>query len=107
MGHWQTSRSHVPTAAGGEPLPNAPRVCFRGRGVARGRAERRRGEQAEQAVGTATPARRHGGRPVRVVVLGATGNVGTATIRALSADPAVTSILGLARRLPNWTVPKV
>ena len=44
---------------------------------------------------------------MRVVVTGATGNVGTSLVRALAADPAVTSIMGLARRLPDWDVPKV
>jgi UDP-glucose 4-epimerase len=37
---------------------------------------------------------------VRVVVTGATGNVGTAVVRALAADPAIGSIVGVARRLP-------
>ena len=37
---------------------------------------------------------------MRVVVIGATGNVGTSLLRRLSADPAVTSILGVARRVP-------
>ena len=44
---------------------------------------------------------------MRVVVIGATGNVGTSLVRKLSVDPAVTSILGLARRLPTLTLPKV
>ncbi len=44
---------------------------------------------------------------MRVVVTGATGNVGTAVIRALSPDPSVESVLGLARRLPTHQVPKV
>jgi UDP-glucose 4-epimerase len=44
---------------------------------------------------------------VRVVVTGATGNVGTSLVEALSADPSVDSILGLARRLPRLQVPKV
>jgi UDP-glucose 4-epimerase len=44
---------------------------------------------------------------MRVVVTGATGNVGTSLLRALSADPGVTSVVGLARRLPDWDVPKV
>ena len=44
---------------------------------------------------------------MRVVVTGATGNVGTSLIRALSSDPAVTAIVGLARRVPDWEVPKV
>src|SRR5438067_6168454 len=38
---------------------------------------------------------------MRVVVVGATGNVGTSTVRALVNDPAVDSIVGLARRLPS------
>ena len=37
---------------------------------------------------------------MRVVITGATGNVGTALIRALVADERVTSIVGIARRLP-------
>ncbi|MFE3285970.1 NAD-dependent epimerase/dehydratase family protein, partial [Streptomyces sp. NPDC059233] len=42
-------------------------------------------------------------RPGRhVVVVGATGNVGTSVVRALAADPSVGSVLGLARRLPDW-----
>jgi UDP-glucose 4-epimerase len=44
---------------------------------------------------------------MRVVVTGATGNVGTSLVRKLSADPAVTSIVGLARRRPQLAVPKV
>jgi UDP-glucose 4-epimerase len=44
---------------------------------------------------------------MRVVVIGATGNVGTSLVRALSNDPGVTSIVGVARRLPDWDVPKV
>lgn len=43
---------------------------------------------------------------VKVVVVGATGNVGTSVVTALSTDPAVRSITGLARRLPEWTAPK-
>jgi nucleoside-diphosphate-sugar epimerase len=44
---------------------------------------------------------------MRVVVTGATGNVGTAVVRALSIEPGVTSILGLARRCPALDLPKV
>jgi UDP-glucose 4-epimerase len=44
---------------------------------------------------------------MRIVVTGATGNVGTSVVQALSAEPAVDSIVGLARRPPNWPVPKV
>lgn len=41
-----------------------------------------------------------------VVVVGATGNIGTAVLTALSADPAVGSIRALARRPPQRTWPK-
>ncbi|MEU9300789.1 NAD-dependent epimerase/dehydratase family protein [Streptomyces sp. NPDC048269] len=47
-----------------------------------------------------------GGDGIRVVVVGATGNVGTSVVRALSEDPAVRSVLGLARRVPDWRPPK-
>src|SRR5918998_1763388 len=43
---------------------------------------------------------------MRVVVTGATGNVGTSTLRALAADDRVESVLGLARRLPEANFPK-
>jgi UDP-glucose 4-epimerase len=38
---------------------------------------------------------------MRVVVTGATGNVGTSVVTALERDPQVTEIVGLARRLPG------
>ena len=38
---------------------------------------------------------------MRVMVTGATGNVGTAVMRALAADDRVTSLVGVARRLPG------
>ena len=44
---------------------------------------------------------------MRVVVTGATGNVGTSLVRVLAADPAVTSIVGLARRRQDLHLPKV
>jgi UDP-glucose 4-epimerase len=37
---------------------------------------------------------------MRVVVTGATGNVGTSVLAALARDPAVEEIVGLARRVP-------
>ncbi|MGW0121200.1 NAD-dependent epimerase/dehydratase family protein [Streptomyces sp. NPDC003327] len=37
----------------------------------------------------------------RVVVTGATGNVGTSLVRALAADARIGSVLGLARRRPS------
>jgi nucleoside-diphosphate-sugar epimerase len=43
---------------------------------------------------------------MRVVVVGATGNVGTSLLSALAEDAAVDSILGLARRLPQVAYPK-
>jgi UDP-glucose 4-epimerase len=44
---------------------------------------------------------------MRIVVVGATGNVGTSTLRALGSDERVDSILGLARRRPELEMPKV
>jgi UDP-glucose 4-epimerase len=43
---------------------------------------------------------------MRVVVVGATGNVGTAVVRALVDEPRVDSIVGVARREPRWAAPK-
>lgn len=40
---------------------------------------------------------------MRIVVIGATGNVGTAVLRALQDTPEVTTITGVARRLPDTT----
>ncbi|MEV0174260.1 SDR family oxidoreductase [Streptomyces sp. NPDC050803] len=42
----------------------------------------------------------------RIVVTGATGNVGTSVVRLLSEDAEVGSVLGLARRIPGWSPPK-
>ena len=44
---------------------------------------------------------------MRIVVVGATGNHGSSLVRRLSRDPEVTSIVGVARRRPEWTVEKV
>ncbi|MDQ4105923.1 MAG: NAD-dependent epimerase, partial [Actinomycetota bacterium] len=44
---------------------------------------------------------------MRVVVVGATGNIGTSVLRSLVGEERVESILGLARRTPNLTMPKV
>ncbi|MFJ2055774.1 NAD-dependent epimerase/dehydratase family protein [Streptomyces sp. NPDC087908] len=43
----------------------------------------------------------------RVVVTGATGNVGTSLVRLLARDPRVGSVLGLARRRPRLDLPGV
>jgi len=44
---------------------------------------------------------------MRVVVVGATGNVGTSLLDALADEPAVESALGIARRRPELELPKV
>lgn len=41
---------------------------------------------------------------MKVVIVGATGNAGTAVLRALHQTPEVTEIVGVARRLPDPTV---
>jgi nucleoside-diphosphate-sugar epimerase len=43
---------------------------------------------------------------VRIVVTGATGNVGTSVVEALAGDARVTEIVGIARRLPDWERPR-
>jgi nucleoside-diphosphate-sugar epimerase len=44
---------------------------------------------------------------MRVVVVGATGNIGTSVLRSLEKEESVESVLGLARRLPGLSMPKV
>ena len=44
---------------------------------------------------------------MKVVVTGATGNVGTAVVRALARDDRVERVVGIARRAPRWSPPKV
>src|SRR5918911_5288525 len=44
---------------------------------------------------------------MRVVVVGATGNLGTSVLRSLQKEESVESVLGLARRLPNLPMSKV
>ena len=44
---------------------------------------------------------------MRVVVLGATGNVGTSLLQALANDDRIDTVLGVARRLPALSIPKV
>lgn len=43
---------------------------------------------------------------MRVVVVGATGNIGTSLLDRLAGEPAVTEVLGLARRVPAQSWPK-
>ncbi len=43
---------------------------------------------------------------MRVVVVGATGNVGTSVLRALGGDDRVDELVGVARRLPALELPK-
>ena len=44
---------------------------------------------------------------MRVVVVGASGNVGTSLLRELAEEPAIESLLGLSRRVPQLELPKV
>jgi nucleoside-diphosphate-sugar epimerase len=44
---------------------------------------------------------------LRVVVTGASGNVGTSVLAALGNEPAVEEIVGLARRVPAFSLAKV
>ncbi|HXQ88916.1 MAG TPA: NAD-dependent epimerase/dehydratase family protein, partial [Solirubrobacterales bacterium] len=44
---------------------------------------------------------------MRVVVTGASGNVGTSVLEALADEPEVESVVGLARRVPDAPFPKV
>jgi UDP-glucose 4-epimerase len=44
---------------------------------------------------------------MRVVVTGASGNVGTSVLEALGAEPRVKEIVGIARRVPEVEMPKV
>jgi nucleoside-diphosphate-sugar epimerase len=44
---------------------------------------------------------------MRVVVTGASGNVGTSVLEALGAEPRVKEIVGIARRVPEVRLPKV
>ncbi|MGE0795905.1 MAG: NAD-dependent epimerase/dehydratase family protein [Acidimicrobiia bacterium] len=43
---------------------------------------------------------------LRVAVTGATGNIGTALLRALASEPAVDRVVGIARRTPSLDLPK-
>jgi UDP-glucose 4-epimerase len=43
---------------------------------------------------------------MRVVVTGASGNVGTSLLRALATDELVQSVVGIARRRPRARFPK-
>jgi UDP-glucose 4-epimerase len=43
---------------------------------------------------------------MKIVVTGATGNVGTSVVDALAAAPEVDEVVGLARRRPDWEPPK-
>jgi nucleoside-diphosphate-sugar epimerase len=44
---------------------------------------------------------------MRIVVVGASGNVGTSVLEALAEEPAVEEIVGIARRLPDLPLAKV
>ena len=38
---------------------------------------------------------------MKVVITGATGNVGTSVVRAMSSDPHITQVVAVARRAPE------
>src|ERR1700742_3537887 len=44
---------------------------------------------------------------MKVAIVGATGNVGSALVRALERDERVREIVGIARRVPDRVPPKV
>jgi UDP-glucose 4-epimerase len=44
---------------------------------------------------------------MKVVVTGATGNVGSAVVRALARDDRVERVVGISRRAPGWAPPGV
>ena len=44
---------------------------------------------------------------MKVVVVGASGNVGTSLLRCLADEPAVDSVVGICRRMPAHRFPKV
>jgi nucleoside-diphosphate-sugar epimerase len=43
---------------------------------------------------------------MRIVITGATGNVGTSLVRSLAMHGEVSQIIGIARRRPAWRIPK-
>jgi nucleoside-diphosphate-sugar epimerase len=43
---------------------------------------------------------------MRIVITGATGNVGSGVVRALAEDERVREIVGVARRPPGWSPPR-
>lgn len=43
---------------------------------------------------------------MRVLVVGATGNIGTSLVEVLAADEQIDAIVGIARRRPHWQPPK-
>jgi hypothetical protein len=56
---------------------------------------------ARAAAGAVAGCTSHGSRYMRVVTFGASGNVGIALIRALTAGTAGHEIIGVARRKPS------
>jgi nucleoside-diphosphate-sugar epimerase len=47
-----------------------------------------------------------GGETMRVVIVGATGNIGTSLVEVLATDEQIDAIVGIARRPPRWRPPK-
>src|SRR5690606_38511846 len=62
---------------------------------------------ASRPTNASPPGFRGTDQAMRVVVLGATGNVGTPLIAALAADERIAEIVGFARRDPGIVAPKV
>jgi UDP-glucose 4-epimerase len=44
---------------------------------------------------------------MKIVVTGASGNAGTSLLRALADEPTVEGVLGIARRVPELSLPKI
>jgi nucleoside-diphosphate-sugar epimerase len=54
-----------------------------------------------------SPTRGRKPKAMRIVVTGASGNVGTSVVRALSEEATVGTVVGIARRRPEWSCPKL
>jgi nucleoside-diphosphate-sugar epimerase len=64
------------------------------------------GDDVCDGVPTGTESGQQAEVTVRVVVTGATGNIGTSLVDVLGSDDRVTEIVGVARRMPDWSPPK-
>src|SRR5437764_3423316 len=71
------------------------------------RSSKRRTRTSCSSASKTAPSRCCSNPEMRVVVVGATGNVGTSLLQALANDDRVEAVLGVARRLPSISIPKV